>query len=175
MEVGKSFAGETIYGQLLSEHNSINIVSPRNDCRARGVLQDNSRYPLWMLTLTYPVNLFLEKIMQETRYTYDHHTSISISGRPICNLQFADNMDLACGSNGKLLDLTNRLIDRAMAVSTEKSKIMTNSTNNISADISSKTHKRLKECFLIKLNRTKCANFRGNPLFQAIYNTTENS
>ena len=37
-------------------------------------------------------------------------------------------------------DLTNRLIDRAIAygmeVSTEKSKIMTNSTNNISADVS---------------------------------------
>ena len=71
-------------------------------------------------------NLFLEKIMQET--LHDHHISISVGRRPICNLQFADNMDLACGSNGKLLDLTNRLIDRAMAVSTEKSKIMTNST-----------------------------------------------
>ena len=29
-------------------------------------------------------NLFLEKIMQET--LHNHHTSISISGRPICNL-----------------------------------------------------------------------------------------
>ena len=34
----------------------------------------------------------------------------------------------------------------------------------------SKTHKRLKECFLIRWNRTKCANFRGKPLFQATYN-----
>ena len=33
-----------------------------------------------------------------------------------------------------------------------------------------KTHKRLKENFLIRRNRTKCANFRGNPLFQATYN-----
>ena len=43
------------------------------------------------------------------------------------------------GSNTELQDLTNRLIDRAraygMEVSTEKSKIMTNSTS-ISADIS---------------------------------------
>ena len=41
------------------------------------------------------------------------------------------------GSNGKLQD---RLVDRARAygigVSTANSKIMTNSTNNISADIS---------------------------------------
>ena len=39
----------------------------------------------------------------------------------------------------------------------------------------SKAHKRLKEHFLIRRNRTKCANFRGNPLFQATCNTTQNS
>ena len=40
----------------------------------------------------------------------------------------------------------------------------------------SKTRKRLKEHFLIGRNRTKGANFRGSPLFQASYNsTTENS
>ena len=33
----------------------------------------------------------------------------------------------------------------------------------------SKTHKKLKERFLIGRNRTKRANFRGNPLFQATY------
>ena len=40
----------------------------------------------------------------------------------------------------------------------------------------SKTHKRLKERILIRRNRTKRANLRGNPLCQAMYiNTTENS
>ena len=40
----------------------------------------------------------------------------------------------------------------------------------------SKTHERLKERFLIRQNRTKRANFRGKPLFQATYNNaTENS
>ena len=34
----------------------------------------------------------------------------------------------------------------------------------------SKTHKRLKEHFLIGRNRTKCASFWGSPLFQAMYN-----
>ena len=33
-----------------------------------------------------------------------------------------------------------------------------------------KTHKRLKECFLIGQNSTKRAHFRGSPLFQAMYN-----
>ena len=37
----------------------------------------------------------------------------------------------------------------------------------------SKTHKRLKERFLIRRNRTKRANFRGNPLFQATYNNNK--
>ena len=47
--------------------------------------------------------------------------------------------DLMGGSNGELQDLTNRLVDTAMVygmeVSTEKNKIMTNSMNNICADI----------------------------------------
>ena len=62
--------------------------------------------------------------MQET--LYDHHTFISIGGRPICNLRFADDIDVMGGSSGELQDLTNRLVDGATAhmieVSTEKSK-----------------------------------------------------
>ena len=69
----------------------------------------------------------------------DHHTSISTGGRPMCNLQFADGIDLEGGSSGEREDLTNRLIDTTtaygMEVSTEKSKIMINIMNNISADI----------------------------------------
>ena len=38
-----------------------------------------------------------------------------------------------------------------------------------------KTHKRLKERFLIRWNRTKRANFQCNYLFWATYNTTENN
>ena len=45
----------------------------------------------------------------------------------------------------------------------------------IECDQRSKTHKRLKEHFLIRRNRTKRANFQCNHLFQARYNTTENS
>jgi hypothetical protein len=82
-------------------------------------------------------NLFLEKIMQET--LHDHHTTISIGGRPVCNLRFADDIDLMGGSNDELQDLTNRLADRAgaygMEVSTEKSKVMVNSSNDTKADI----------------------------------------
>ena len=70
--------------------------------------------------------------MQET--LHDHHTFIFIGGGPICNLRFTDDNDLMGGSNGKLQDLTNRLVDRATAYGMEVS--MTNNTSNISAGIS---------------------------------------
>ena len=64
------------------------------------------------------------------------------------------------GSDKELQDLTNRLVDRAtayeMEVSTEKSKIMTNSMNNISADISMNGQK-LEEVISFKyLGATLC-------------------
>ena len=65
------------------------------------------------------------------------HSSPSVKG-PLCNLRFASDIDLMGSSSGELQDLTNRLVERAIAcgivVSTEKSKIMTNSMNNNSAD-----------------------------------------
>ena len=80
--------------------------------------------------------------MQET--LNDHHTSISIGRRPLCNLRFADVIDHMGGSI-ELQDLTNRLVDRVTAygteVSTEKSKITTNSTDDIDADIIMKGQK----------------------------------
>ena len=96
--------------------------------------------------------------MQET--LHDYHTSISIGGRYICNLRFADDVDLTVDSNGELQDFTNRLVDKAsasgMEVGTEKSKIMTNSTNNISADISMNGQK-LEEVTRFKyLRATPC-------------------
>ena len=56
-------------------------------------------------------NLFLEKIMQET--LHDHHIIISIGEGSICNLRFADEIDLMGGSNGELRDLTNRLVNHS--------------------------------------------------------------
>ena len=102
---------------------------------------------------------FLEKIVQEI--LHDHHISISIGGRPICNLRRADDTDLMGHSNGELQDLNNRLVDSAtaygMEVSTEKSKAMTNTTNNISADISV-NGQRLEEVTSFKyLGATLCS------------------
>ena len=98
--------------------------------------------------------------MQET--LHDHHTSISIGGRPICNPRFPDDTDRMVGSDGELPDLTNRLVNRAtayeMEVSTEKSSFMTNSTNIISANIRM-NYQNLGEVISFKyLGATLCKN-----------------
>ena len=49
-----------------------------------------------------------------------HGTQLPIV-RPICNLRFADDIDLMGGSNGERQDFTNRLVDRATAYGVEVS------------------------------------------------------
>ena len=82
-------------------------------------------------------NLFLEKIMQET--LHDHVTTISIGGRPVCNLRFADDINLMDGSSSELQELTTKLSERAsaygMEISTTKSKVMVNSVRDASVNI----------------------------------------
>ena len=96
-------------------------------------------------------DLFLEKIMQET--LHDHYTSLSIGGRPICSLRFSDDIDVLGGTN-RLVNLTNRLVDRAMAcameVSTENSQI------NIGADLSMNGQK-LEDVINFKYLGATCA------------------
>ena len=87
-------------------------------------------------------------------------TSISTDGRLVCNLLFADNIDLMGSSNGELQDLTNSLTDRAITygieVNTKKSKITTNSMNNISADISMNGQKLVEVTSFKYLGATLC-------------------
>ena len=75
-------------------------------------------------------NIFLENIMQEA--LLDFKTTVTIGGRPVCNLRFADDIDLMARSEEELQDLTTRLETSAnaygMEISTEKSKILVNST-----------------------------------------------
>jgi len=93
-------------------------------------------------------NIFLEKIMQtalssDARSESDcsavdamkeapaHLSSVSIGGRPLCNLRFADDIDLLGSSEEELQRLTERLEKTAaaygMEISSEKSKILVNS------------------------------------------------
>ena len=58
-------------------------------------------------------------------------SSVSIGGRPLCNLRFADDIDLLGSSEEELQQLTRRLEETAaeygMEISSEKSKILVNS------------------------------------------------
>ncbi len=63
--------------------------------------------------------------MQET--LNDFHTSMSIGGRPLCNLRFAEGIELMGGSEAELQNLTTRLEEAAgafgMEVSSEISQV----------------------------------------------------
>ena len=76
-----------------------------------GAVLLNSQLGVCQGCLLSPIlfNLFLEKNMQEAHH--DQHTSISTGGRPMCNLLFANEIDLMWSSNSEFQDLTNRLID----------------------------------------------------------------
>ena len=60
------------------------------------------------------------------------HNFISIGGRPLCNLRFADDIDLTGGNEAELQDLTARPETPGaygIGVSSEKITILVNSTS----------------------------------------------
>ena len=69
----------------------------------------------------------------------DHEGTVSIEGRAITNLRFADNIDGLAGEDEELAKLVE-LLDKAstaygMEVSAEKTKLMTNNTSDIYTEI----------------------------------------
>ena len=68
----------------------------------------------------------------------DHEGTVSIGGRTITNLRFADDIDGLAGKKEELAKLVERL-DKAstaygMEISAEKTKLMTNNTSGINTD-----------------------------------------
>ena len=69
----------------------------------------------------------------------DHEVTVSIGGRTITNLRFADDIDGLVGEEEKLAKLVERL-DKAstaygMEISSEKTKLMTNNSSGINTEI----------------------------------------
>ena len=69
----------------------------------------------------------------------DHEGTVSIGGRTITNLRFADDIDGLAGEEEDLANLVERL-DKAsttygMEISAEKTKLMTNNTSGINTEI----------------------------------------
>ena len=69
----------------------------------------------------------------------DHAGTVSIEGRTITKLRFADDTDGLTGQKQKLVKLVNHLEEAATAydiqLSAEKTQLMTSNTNGISTDI----------------------------------------
>ena len=69
----------------------------------------------------------------------DHESTVSIGGRTISNLRFADDNDGLAGEEKELANLVKHL-DKAltaygMEISAEKTKLMTNNTSGIYTEI----------------------------------------
>ena len=69
----------------------------------------------------------------------EHEGTLSIGGRIITNLRFADDIDGLAGNEKELAQLVEKLDRTAIAfgmeISAEKTKLMTNNTSGISTDI----------------------------------------
>ena len=82
-------------------------------------------------------NILLERIMTDA--LEDHAGTVSIGGRTITNLRFADDIDGLAGTETELSNLVERLDKTSeaygMQISAEKTKVMTNNINGISSTI----------------------------------------
>ena len=82
-------------------------------------------------------NIFKERITTDA--LEDHEGTISIGGRTITNLRFANDIDGLAEEEEELANLVERL-DKAstaygMEISAEKTKLMTNNTHGINTEI----------------------------------------
>ena len=82
-------------------------------------------------------NIFLERIMTDA--SEDHEGTVSIGGRTLTNLRFADDIDGLAGEEEELANSVEHL-DKAstaygMEISAEKTKLMTDNTSGISTEI----------------------------------------
>ena len=69
----------------------------------------------------------------------DHEGTVSIGGRPITNLRFADDIDGLAGKEEQLAKVAERFDKSStaygMEISAEKTKLITNNTSGINTDI----------------------------------------
>ena len=83
------------------------------------------------------LNIFLERIMTDA--LEDHEGTVSIGGRTITNLRFADDIDGLAGEEEELAKLDERLDKASTAygveICAEKTKLKTNNTSGIIIEI----------------------------------------
>ena len=94
-------------------------------------------------SVTHPLSKFLERIMSDAQK--EHNGKVSIGGRNITNLLFADNTD-ALVEEEQGVEALNESLDKTctryqMEITAEKTKLMTNSANGIHREIKVKGQK----------------------------------
>ena len=97
-----------------------------------------------MSSVTYPLQHFLERIMSDA--LEEHDGKVSIGGRNITNLRFADDIDALAEEEQELEALVESLDKTCtrykMEINAEKTtKLMTNSANGIQREIKVKGQK----------------------------------
>ena len=74
------------------------------------------------------INVFLERVINDT--LENHEATVSIGGRTVTNLRFADDIDGLAGKEEELAKLIEHLDEASttygMEISAEKTKLMTN-------------------------------------------------
>ena len=83
------------------------------------------------------MNILLERVISDA--LKDHEGTVSIGGRTITNIRFADDIDGLAGEEEELANLIERLDKAAtaygMETSAKKTKLMTNNTSAINTEI----------------------------------------
>ena len=95
-----------------------------------------------MLSFTL-FNIFLERIMSDV--LEEHGGTVSIAGRTITNLRFADDIDGLAGSEQELTQLVESIEQTSkaygMEINAENTILMTNNINRIHPEIKASDHK----------------------------------
>ena len=83
--------------------------------------------------------MFLERSMTDALELEDHEGIVSIGGRTITNLCFAEDINGLAGEEEELANLVERLDKASTAydkdISAEKTKLMTNNTSGINTEL----------------------------------------
>ena len=115
-------------------------------------------------------NIFLERIMSDA--LEEHYGKVSIGGGNITNLRFADDIDALAEEEQKLEALVESLdktcTRNKMEISAEKTKLMTNSANDIQREIKVKGQK-LGTVTSFKYLRAVVSDDNSKPVSQVLY------
>ena len=88
-------------------------------------------------------NISLERIMSDV--LEENEGTVSIAGRTITNLRFADDIDVLAGSEQEFAQLVERIDQTSkaygMEINDEKTKLMTTNINGIPKEIKASDHK----------------------------------